>query len=301
MDRLANITTLRAFVTVAHLGSVSRAAEALHLTQPAISHQIKRLAEDTGVTLFRRTPRGLEITAEGAEIVTKAEAVLGAMADFQRSARQQGGRISGRLRIGTVVDPEFIRLGRLLGQLRTSYPGIATELAHGVSGDVVARLRRGQIDAGYHLTVPEAGAEVGQEALHTVRLADVTYRIIAPAGWDALVETDDWGVLAALPWIGTPEASVHSRLLAGILVQAGCTQNVVAMVDQEASMLEMVRAGVGLSLCRESIALHQRQTAGLAMCSGISVPASLSFSTLARRADDPLIAVLFDLLGSHWR
>ena len=94
---------------------------------------------------------------------------------------------------------------------------------------------------------------------------------------------------------------MHSRLLAGILAQAGCTQNVVAMVDQEASMLEMVRAGVGLSLCRESIALHQRQTAGLAMCSGISVPASLSFSTLARRADDPLIAVLFDLLGSHWR
>jgi DNA-binding transcriptional LysR family regulator len=301
MDRLANITTLRAFVTVAQLGSVSRAAEALHLTQPAISHQIKRLAEDTGVTLFHRTPRGLEITAEGAAIVTKAEAVLAAMADFQRSARQQGGRISGRLRIGTVVDPEFIRLGRLLGQLRTSYPGIATELAQGVSGDVVARLRRGQIDAGYHLTVPGAGLDAGQEALHTVLLADVTYRIIAPAGWDTLVDTGDWAALAALPWIGTPDASVHSRLLAGILAREDCTQNIVAMVDQEASMLEMVRAGVGLSLCRESIALHQRQAAGLAVCPGVSVPAALSFSTLAQRADDPLIAVLFDLLGSHWR
>jgi hypothetical protein len=58
---------------------------------------------------------------------------------------------------------------------------------------------------------------------------------------------------------------------------------------------------VGLSLCRESIALHQRQAAGLAVCPGVSVPAALSFSTLAQRADDPLIAVLFDLLGSHWR
>ena len=297
MDRFANLNTLQAFVTVARLGSVSRAADALHLTQPAISHQIKRLAEETGVTLFRRVPHGVEVTAEGAAIVAKAEAVLAAMGEFQRSARAQGGRIGGRLRIGTVVDPEFIRLGRLLAQLRGSYPDVATELSHGVSGEIVARLLRGQIDAGYHLSVP---GEAAPEGLHRVRLADFAYRVVAPAGWDARVETDDWAVLAALPWIGTPEASVHHQLLAGILGPLGLRQNAVALVDQEASMLEMVRAGVGLSLCRESIALHQRQTHGLAVCPGVTVPASLSFSCVAAQRDGPLMQVVFDLLASHW-
>lgn len=301
MDRFSNINTLLAFVTVARLGSVSHAAESLNLTQPAISHQIKRLGEETGMTLFRRTSTGLEITPDGAAILSKAEQVLKAMNEFHRSARQRAGHISGKLRIGTVVDPEFIRLGRLLSQLRADYPDIATELVHGVSGDILTRLKRGQIDAGYHLNAPD-GVDTPEtdEPVHTVKLADFAYRVIAPAGWESRVESADWNVLAALPWIGTPEASVHNRLLSAIFAKHGCKQNVVALVDQEASMLEMVRSGVGLSLCRESIALHQRQSVGLAVCNSVSVPACLSFSTLERQKDTPLMSALFSVLQSTW-
>jgi len=103
-----------------------------------------------------------------------------------------------------------------------------------------------------------------------------------------------------LPWIGTPEVSAHNRLLATIFAEHGCKQNVVALVDQEASMLEMVRSGVGLSLCRESIALHQRQSFGLAVCNTVSVPACLSITTLKRRKDNPVVAALFSLLQSTW-
>ncbi len=303
MDRFSSTNTLQAFVTVAREGSVSRAAEVLNLTQPAISHQIKRLSSETGIELFARTPSGLRITPDGAALLKKAEQVLDAMVEFRRSARQRAGRISGRLRIGTIVDPEFIRLGKLLSELRGEHPDIRAELVHGVSGETLARLRRNQIDAGFYLSGPDwigqAGTEA-EEALHAVKLADFVYKVIAPVGWQSRIDTADWQELARLPWIGTPEMSVHHRLLEEIFARHGCTQNVVALVDQESSMLEMVRSGVGLSLCRESIALHQRQSFGLAVCNALSVPACLSFVTLKRRMGTPAVAALFDLQQSIW-
>lgn len=301
MDKFININTLLAFVTVAREGSVSRASDVLNLTQPAISHQIKRLAKDTGVTLFRRTATGVAITADGAALLPKAEQVLKAMGDFQRSARQRIGNISGTLKIGTIVDPEFIRLGRLLGQLRTDFPDIQTQLIHGVSGDTIARLRHGQIDAGYYLSAPDIiTPQDSADPIYAETLARFSYRVIAPAGWQDRITDADWPALARLPWIGTPPLSVHRHLLDRIFAQHGCRQNVVALVDQESSMLEMVRAGVGLSLCRDSIALHEQQAAGLAVCGSIAVPASLNFATLDRRRDNAAIAAVFALVRSIW-
>lgn len=299
MDRFSNINTLLAFVTVAREGSVSRAAEVLNLTQPAISHQIKRLSEETAITLFTRTATGLKITKDGKALVPKAQQVLEAMAEFRRSARHHAGRISGKLKIGTIVDPEFIRLGQLLNQLRIEYPDIETELIHGTSGDILARLKRNQIDAGFYLSSPDDIKTIGADTpdlIHAVKLADFSYKVIGPTGWQNRIENAGWAELACLPWIGTPEVSVHHRLLSKVFAQHNCNQNVVALVDQEASMLEMVRSGVGLSLCRDSIALHQQQSMGLAMCNSVSVPACLSFVTLDRRKETPIIAALFDLI-----
>jgi len=301
MDRFSNFNTLLAFITVAREGSVSRAAEALNLTQPAISHQIKRLSEETNITLFRRTPTGVVITPDGAALVPKAEQVLLAMSEFHRSAHKRRGQISGKLKIGTIVDPEFIRLGRLLVRLRLDYPEVETELLHGVSGEMMARLKRGQLDAVFYLSAPDDVEPEGTEdPVHSLRLAEFSYRVIGPAGWQDKLEQADWPALSRLPWIGTPPISVHYRLLAKIFAAHGCKQNVVALVDQEASMLEMVRSGLGLSLCRESIALHQRQTSGLAISPTLSVPACLSFVTLKRRKDTPTIAALFGLVQETW-
>lgn len=301
MARYTNINALLAFITVAREGSVSRAADLLNLTQPAVSQQLKRLARDTGTVLFRRTSSGLELTDNGAALRHKAEHVLNAMDDFRHSARQCSGRISGTLRIGTIVDPDFIRLGPLLRRLRAGHPDITTELSHAVSGEVMARLIRGQIDAGYVLGAPDAAPSgSGDDPVHMIPLARFTYRVIAPPGWQARVGDADWPTLAALPWIGTPPTSSHHGLLAEVFTRHGCTQTIVAKVDQEASMLEMVRAGVGLSLCRESIALHERQTNGLAVSDVAFVPARLSFITLDRHVERPTVQALLAALGQTW-
>lgn len=301
MERVLNPSGLLAYVTVAREGSVSRAAAVLNLTQPAISHQIKRLSEETGVTYFKRTPHGLDLTPDGLALLAKAEAVLNAMADFRQNAVNRVGQVSGMLRIGTIVDPEFIRLGRLLRQLGEAHPGITTTLVHGISGEILDKLRRHHIDAGFYLEDPDlVDALAAQEAMQVKRLATFTYRIIAPVGWEARVARAGWTELAALPWIGTTAASVHNRLLGRIFSDHGCTQNVIALVDHEASMLEMVRAGVGLCLCRETIALDQQHSWGLSLCETQSVQAALVLLSPDGRKTAPAVDALFEQISLIW-
>jgi len=307
MPQSIDLRTLRAFVTVAREGNVTRAAELLHVTQPAVTLQLKRLAAETGLFLFRRTSTGLELTQEGALLAAKAEQVLAALTDFGKTAGHLSTRVRGKLRIGTIIDPEFTRLGAFLKALIESGPGIETTLRHGMSGDVPEGLRRNELDAGFFLGDPsdyDPSADMtGENAgplFHARELAQLTYRVVAPPALAGLVRGADWSQLASLPWIGTPQASVHNRLLSRLFADLGVRQNIVAQVDQETSMVAMVRTGVGLSLCRESIALHEQQAHGLVIAENLKISTTLSFICLDARMDDPAITAAFDAIKRVW-
>ena len=117
--------------------------------------------------------------------------------------------------------------------------------------------------------------------------------MVAPKGWGAQVAGRGRAEIAALPWIWTPPDSVHHRLLSDKFDALGITPHAVAEVDQEASMLDLVRSGVGLSLARDSIALRESQSSGLQLVKGLSIQAELSFITQAARREDPLVAAAF--------
>ncbi len=308
MKPVQDLRTLNAFIAVAREGNVSRAAEKLHLTQPAVSLQLKRLAQDTGLTLFTRTAKGLELTREGTALIAKAEKVRAALTEFDQTARRINGDVRGTLRIGTIVDPDFIRLGRFLSLLVEGFPDLNTKLAHGMSGEVINRILSDQIDVGFFLgslTPYETQTEPDQikppSLFYERELTKFTYQVLAPKGWEDRVLGKDWTALANLPWIGTPEESVHSRLLDAEFEGRKILPNYVCMVDQEPSMLAMVRSGVGLSLCRESVALDEMQSRGLVVADRVSIQTSLRFVTLESRARDPNVKVAFEVLESAWR
>ncbi len=294
-------------MTVAREGNVTRAADQLHVTQPAVTLQLKRLATDTGLTLFRRTSIGLELTQEGALLAAKAEQVLAALTDFDQTARRLAARVRGKLRIGTIIDPEFTRLGAFLQALIESGPGIETTLSHGMSGDVPEGLRRNELDAGFFLGDPtdydplaELSDGNSSRLFYCKELAHLTYRVVAPPSLASFVRDADWAQLASLPWIGTPPASVHNRLLTRLFTDLGVRQNIAAQVDQEASMVAMVRTGVGLSLCRESIALNEQQAHGLFIADTVKISTTLSFICMEARKDDPTIATAFEAIKRVW-
>ena len=297
MTQAADLQILRAFAAVAREGNVSRAAQRLHLSQPAVSLQLKRLADITGLTLFHRTPQGLGLSADGAALLPQAEKVLSALADFQQSAQRLQSSVRGELRIGTILDPEFTRLGAFLRELVERAPQVATELRQGMSGEVLAQVRAGELDVGFYLG--DAQAEHG--GLFASRtLSRFHYRVVAPAGWGPQVLGRDWKALAGLPWVQTPPESAHHRLLAGVFGPRGLSPRRAALVDQEASMLDLIKSGVGLSLVRDSIAIRESQAHGLVIADKVQLACTLQFVSLAARADEPVIAYAWAALGRAW-
>lgn len=288
-----DLTQLRAFVTVAREGNLTRAAERLHLTQPAVSLQIKSLQSSLNLQLFHRTPSGMSLTDDGAKLLPFAERVMESVAEFRQGAAALHSTLSGTLAIGTILDPEFIRLGAFLKRLVETYPQLSTQLQQGMSGWVLQQVRSGALDVGYYLGTP------GKE-FHSQILTTFTYSVVAPKGWKNRVAGKGWEALAQLPWIWTPPESAHYRLLTKTFAEYKVVPNKVALVDQEMSMLDLVKSGVGLSLIRESIALREAHAHGLVIADHVSLSTELSFIALAKRKQEPAIAATFALLQALW-
>lgn len=284
---------LRAFVAIATEGNLTRAAERLHLTQPAVSLQLKALQTTLGLQLFTRTAAGMVLTDDGAKLLPFAGRVLDSIAEFRQGADALHSTLSGTLAIGTILDPEFIRLGAFLKRLVESYPQLSTRLQHGMSGWVLQQVRSGGLDAGFYLGTP------GKEFDFQV-LTSFNYYVLAPQGWKNRVAGRDWTALAKLPWIWTPPESAHNRLLTKVFASHKATPHKVAMVDQEPSMLDLVKSGVGLALARESIALREAHAHGLVIADRVSLATDLSFICLAKRRAEPLIETVFALLKTVW-
>jgi DNA-binding transcriptional LysR family regulator len=296
-----DLTLLRAFVTVAREGNLTRAAAQLHLTQPAVSLQIKHLQTALGVTLFTRTSHGLSLTRDGQALLPHAERAMAAASDVERAAATLRHEVRGRLRIGTILDPAFLRLGGFLRQLVETWPHIETALRHGMSGWVLDQIRAGELDVGYYIGQPSDEDARDGTIFHAVTLTHFQYRVLAPAGWkDRVKGARDWRGLAALPWIWTPPASAHNRLLSRYFEEAGVKPVKVAEVDQEPSMLDLVKSGVGLTLARDATAIAEAHAHALTIVEGITVPTELTFITLAAHKDEPAIAAALKLIGEQW-
>ena len=252
---------LAIFVAVADGGPLGHAAELMHLSQGAVSMQLRALQERLNVTLLVRNGRGLTLTEDGMRLLPKAREALGSAQAFERAVGTplRAPPVEGPpLNIGTILDPNFIRLGELLAGLVAALPQRRPELRQGTSGWVRRELRAGRLDVGFYL------GECDENQFRQQKLARLRYVVIGPRGWQARMRSD-WRALAQLPWIWTPVESVHNRLLSPIFRGLGMTPRVAASVDQEASMLDLVRAGVGLSLAREDVALREAHQSGLSL------------------------------------
>lgn len=292
-----DLTQLRAFISVAHEGNLTRAAEKLHLTQPAVSLQIKGLQENLGLQLFNRSASGMVLTVEGNTLLPLAERILADVQELRRHAsglRSSDDVLTGTLAIGTILDPEFIRLGAFLKLLVEHHPRLSTQLSHHMSGSVLNEVRAGHLDVGYFLGDPGKG-------FHAMTLTSFTYNVIAPAGWKNRVSGKGWKELSRLPWIWTPAESAHHRLLSRIFAQHQAKPHTVALVDQESSMLDLVKSGVGLSLARESIALNQAQAHGLVIADAVELSTELSFISLEKRQHEDAVKAVFHLLQQVWQ
>jgi len=136
---------LRAFEVIARHGSFSRAAEELFLTQPALSIQMKKIADEVGLPLFDTSGRKVRLTEAGEALRVLAREVSDSVARFEQVVDDLKGLKRGRLRMAGVTTAEYF-LPRLLGPFCAAYPGIDVELVVANREEVLERLRRGDDD-----------------------------------------------------------------------------------------------------------------------------------------------------------
>jgi DNA-binding transcriptional LysR family regulator len=288
------IYQLRTFLTVAQQGHLTRAADLLHISQSAVSKQIKALEDELGVILFVRAPSGTSLTKSGQLLLAQAEKTLASAMELVNMAREMRGEIAGNINLGTIIDPEFLRLGAVLGQLLNLYPKIDVKLTHGISGSILERIRAGSVDAGFFL-----GA-LDDQAIHVTQLCTLTYLVVAPVAWEERIRQAEWRDIALMPWIGTPVHSSQHRLVLDMFAEQGFALSTVVEVDQEASLRSLVTMGMGLCLLREDIAREAELKRQLVVWEGASRPCPLSFVCLKTKVDDALVNALHKVVLEEW-
>ena len=144
MARHVDLALLRTFVTAADRTSMTAAANALHLTQGAVSQQIKRLEETFGGALFERDRRGLRMTASGERLLGRARRLLGLHDELWADMTEAA--VAGKVRLGAPYDLVGSCLAPILKTYADAYPRVAVSLSCAPSPDLLGALARGEVD-----------------------------------------------------------------------------------------------------------------------------------------------------------
>jgi DNA-binding transcriptional LysR family regulator len=283
---------LRSFVAVAASEHVTRAAEKIHLSQPTVSGHIRALEEELGVMLFERASGGVTLTHSGKLLLEDAEKVLAASQQLRDHARALSGRLDARLRLGTILSPDYLRLGELVSVMRERYPLIDAELHLAVSGVGVEKVKSGELDAAFVL------GEYHDPALRVMPLEPQHYVVVIPRSWNASL--DDWSALAERPWVLTPPKGKINQMAHEMLRSRHLAPASVVEVDQESIIRSLVSAGVGISLMREELAREASEAGEAVVWPHGSAHTVLSLVYLAERENSPEILAVLRAVEQVW-
>jgi DNA-binding transcriptional LysR family regulator len=139
---------LEAFIAVVEIGSFTRAAARLDLSQPTVTTRIKSLEQRLGTTLLERLPRGVKPTDAGLELIPYARQIVGLTARA-RQAVASGGQPHGRVEVGSVESLTNHRLLPLVEYLYRRYPDVQISMHAPRNGDAVSMIRSGELDCAF--------------------------------------------------------------------------------------------------------------------------------------------------------
>lgn len=217
-----DLRRFRHLLAVARLGSFSRAAEQLHLTQPALSHSVKGLEAEYGLRFFDRDRAGVRLTAAGHELLMDVEALLGQAGALDDRMRRWGKGEAGVVKFGLGPLAASLILPDLLTHLAVRVPALQPRVAINAAAVLLDDLERGTIEfliCGEHLASSSAALEC--ETLCTVELAFLVRADHPLAGMKSLAATD----LTAFPLLagsqprGRAAAAETSPLQVGIICE----------------------------------------------------------------------------------
>jgi DNA-binding transcriptional LysR family regulator len=231
---------------VARRGSISAAAEALHVSQPALSQALAELSRRLNSPLFERAGRRRRLTAAGAEVLRFAEQTLaGAEALERRLAALRGGD-GGPLNVGMIDAASLYVLPDVVRRYRDAFPNVDLKLTVDQSGALLRRLRAFELDLAFVV------GPVDDPDLASIEVLREPLYVYAPAG--------DLGDPRVARWVLYPEGSRTRRIIDDALARAEITPAVVLESDNPAVLRQMVAMGLGWSVLPPAIAEDEART-----------------------------------------
>ncbi|MBL1277213.1 MAG: LysR family transcriptional regulator [Ectothiorhodospiraceae bacterium] len=237
---------LHVFYSVARLLSFTKAAESLHMTQPAVTFQVRQLEEHFNTRLFDRTHNKISLTEAGKCVLIRAEKIFEIYDDLENSVRALTGEISGVLILGASTTIAEYMLPALLGDFKAKYPDVNIRLKVSNTEGIVTMVENNVIDLGV-VEAPVSNKNLAVEACRTDRLVAIT-----PPG-HALAKDGKIPVHAIVdyPFILREEGSGTREVIVEYLKEAGvdpASLNVIMELGSLEALKGAVEAGIGISI-----------------------------------------------------
>lgn len=238
-----DIRHLRMVTAIAASGSVTQAAGELHLTQSAVSHQLRGIEERLGTPLFRRMGKRMVVTAAGERVLATAHRVLGELEAVEGEVRRLSRGQAGVLRVCAQCNTGYHWLPPLLDIFRRKHPGVDVSLAVECTIRPVEALLEGKLD------VAIITESMRHEQLHIRPLFEDEHAAIVvpdhPFARQSFVSPQDLAAERLLLYSSSPD---DSFTIQKILRPAGVTAHRVSFVMLTEAILEMVKARLGVAV-----------------------------------------------------
>jgi DNA-binding transcriptional LysR family regulator len=293
LPAVLELRLVRAFVAVADERHFARAAQRLHITQPALSRQIQHLEREVGTALFTRVGRAARLTVAGQVFLDHARRLLASAEAAAVAARRAGEGVVGRLVVGFVSPATYTVLPAAFRAFRDRAPDVALELRQLSSGAQAEALRNEELDVGL-LHPPVEGAPL----LGLRVVVDQPFVAALPARHPLAGERSIWaGALAGEPFVIFPRRTgpgLYDRIL-GLCQAAGFSPRVVQEAEQMQTIVSLVAAEVGVALVPASIARSWRDGVAYLELEGTDARATLA-ACWRLDTENPAVASFLDLL-----
>jgi DNA-binding transcriptional LysR family regulator len=286
---------LKSFMAIAETGNLTKAANKLHISQSALSSQLKQLEEELEFVLFKRTPRGMQLNESGREILHQVEILLDAEDKLLKKARLLRHNIVDALQIGLNADPGFLRVGAINRRLQQLHNDLNVIFLTSQTVRTAQMLRKGQLDLAFLY------GETTELSIRSEKLVDVSFCVVIPKELQAGGEDLDWPQLAELPWVwveqGSPPYDAMLEKFANLRLQP---KQLVKTVD-EYIVKELVLEGQGVAIMREDEArpLVDKGQVTIWPRGWLTVPLSLAWT--AENSANPNVLKVREVIRYLWQ
>jgi LysR family transcriptional regulator, low CO2-responsive transcriptional regulator len=277
----ATFAQLRSFEAVARLGGITKAAQALHLTQPTVSTQLRELADTVGVALLTPAGRGVQLTDAGRHLLTTVSRMFENWQEFEEGVADLQGLLRGSLRIAGVTTTEYF-LAQWLKPFVEAYPGIDVDLTIDNRSAIIARLERAQDDLSVMMMPPK------HIALEHATVMDNPLVLIGPTAhaWATatvsarkrpLRQLAGVDLLMREPGSGTRQATLD------FLSQHHIVPRIRMTLGSNEAIKHAVAAGLGLAIVSRHVLAPNPALEGLAVLPVVGLPIARSWQLVWRR------------------